>query len=570
MISPFAACTSNDGAPRAVQASDGGQDATGGTQVDASSDGTRPDAGDAGQVAFDFVDLGRSVATHEDWETDITILPPPPLSAAVTEEARIAVRNQAPTARDAVIELLVDGTLVRTVPVSLSPGAVHGEIVRPVDGSTSPRHVQARLVDAGGHTLLSHRVATTVLAPPQGVRSLGYAGATWFELFNFLPGYLHRDGPKIEQAVRASLTATLDGLVAVGANTLIVSYPEFGTTLFHPSTVAFTDYHGTLDPNLFPPTPFSQFTPWTAAHWWQAQGYQAAPTFELFELLLAEADVRSMNVFLGLGRSGDYEFSNDVYSANHNTGPPIDNKARYYPNINDRAGQLIDVDTRKVDELLSLYGHHRSFYGFYLSQETTELSGIDVAYYSPVSSFIHTRSPERPVMVSCAGLVAQLNPDLAQAIANGGWDILAMQDSVGAGLTELSGYTYVPSARIQELDGVMSTIRAATDTANVSAAHPKHLWSVTEVWEMNGACGYSCPYPATWERVSQQFAIAAKYVDVVTFNETTGYMRFLGDPRPFSDGQWIAADGVPIITGYDSRARELTGGYAVVVTGSSK
>ncbi len=273
----------------------------------------------------------------------------------------------------------------------------------------------------------------------------------------------------LERCTRESIQT----MKSLGVTTLILAYAEYNGTFFYPSEIEFYDQD--IQRNV--------------------QGSDCP--FDVYGVVLDEADRLGMQVFLGLGRGGDtkllWEFDKSDWKQ--------------------RNEAAIEVGTRVARELDKTFGRHPSFAGWYLTHEMNDLSRAS-AYYDPLAEFCHSLAPRRPVLAAPSGTPVVTKELLAKSKV----DIFAYQDAVGAGYVPYK-YTYKPEERMATLDEIYSRY------ARWHVDSGKRFWSDLEILEMDGKQGYSAAYPATFERVKRQIEIEAKHVEMLTGYAWHGYMQ---------------------------------------------
>jgi len=252
----------------------------------------------------------------------------------------------------------------------------------------------------------------------------------------------------------------IDAMKRIGMSTIIITYVEYKIS-FYPSNFLDFPYYG----------------------------------IDVVGLILEQADKNGMHVFLGLGRGNDdlllWEGLGDY----------------------DRIQKGIDFSNSVAQELWDMYGHHPSFYGWYLTHEANDI-GRASNYYNPVADFCKNLSPEKPVMIAPAG-----TPIISEWLLNTSKvDIFAYQDAVGAGYKNYE-YTHDPEIRIADLDSVYGYYSSLHENTN------KHIWTDLEIWRSNPETGYTPFIPGPIDQIKKQINLEAKYVDFITGYEFFSMME---------------------------------------------
>lgn len=243
---------------------------------------------------------------------------------------------------------------------------------------------------------------------------------------------------------------------------------------------------------------------------------QAAMTArDPMEALLRAADRHDIKVFIGAGFYGFWQ---------------------------DTLRNMVDPDVTKrafkaMEQLYARYGHHPSFYGWYLPDEL----GI-CPYYS--EDFIrytnlytaHGKSFDSKLQV----LIAPYGTNMLKAddtyvrqLERLDCDIIAYQDEVGV---QKSTAAHTPA--------YYEALRKAHDKAGRAA-----LWADMEVFQFEGNVYYSALLPAPMERIEQQIKSISPYVDKILMYQYLGMFNkpgttaFCGHPnstRLYSDyATWL-------------------------------
>lgn len=420
---------------------------------------------------------GEKSASDSRAPSGFLVIPPGPVTDRIRVELRLGFRNTSDQPRSYRVTFHADrrvperfiGEQTITVP---SGGTALASAWWPTAGEAGRRRLLYRAVGAG-RTYSGSWPLDVVAAP---TRALPYLQGAWLDGLSATEG-LDAQGPA---AVQNEIRSAVRAMNRLGMRILIFTYAEWYGRFFYPGKVEFYDRDS------------------------EKLVRAADCEVDVIEPIMAEADRTGQKVFLGLGRSGDlhllWEFEK--------------------PGWADRNRAAIKVATDVARELWERYGHHRSFYGWYLTHEMNDLAR-SADYYNPVTEFCKSLAPEKPVLIAPAGTPIW-NADTIRASKV---DIIAPQDAVGSGYMPYVN-TWDPNKRIAALEGIYS------DYSAVHADTGKHLWTDLEIWEMDGAHGYGHAYPPSIDRVRKQIDIQKRHVDVLTAYAFFGFMQQPRSKRP--------------------------------------
>ncbi len=422
-------------------------------------------------------------------EPSFAVIPPGPVALGARLEVRLAVQNSADTEMPAHVAFFLDaespdsmiGEQTITVPAH---GKGLARVWHTCNAPAGTREIRYKLKTPSGERTGTWPVEIVDWA----TRALPYLQGMWIEPLAVLLGAADTKPETLRQAIKDSVAA-MDRL---GVRVLIIAYVEYLGQFFCPSGIEFFDA--------------------------DVQRTSKGPdcSFDMVGAFLSEADAHGMHVFLGLGRSGDtrllWEFDK--------------------PDWDSRNAKVMDIAKNVARELWQKYGAHRSFYGWYLTHEMSDLARAS-AYYDPLARYCHELAAEKPVLVAPSGTPV-ITPELLAASAV---DIFAYQDAVGAGYVPYE-YTYRPENRIAMLDDIYKRYSAWHANAG------KHFWSDLEIWEMDGSQGYGGSYPASFSRVKRQIDIECRYAEVLTGYSYHGFLQSPGasSEKPVAQAQKFYLD----------------------------
>lgn len=215
------------------------------------------------------------------------------------------------------------------------------------------------------------------------------------------------------------------------------------------------------------------------------------PCEDPIEEILSEADECGVKVFLGNGFYGDWRKAGE--------------------NIKSQA--VIDRSFRAMDELAVLYGHHKSFYGWYFPDETCiilRFSKDFIKYVNLCSARCRELTPEKKTLIAPYGTNLVLSSDyFVRSLAETDVDFIAYQDEVG-----------VKKTKVDRTEKIFEKLRRAHDKAGRA-----ELWADIELFDFEGMVYKSALIPASFERIKKQIENAVPYVDKILSYQYLGLMN---------------------------------------------
>lgn len=220
------------------------------------------------------------------------------------------------------------------------------------------------------------------------------------------------------------------------------------------------------------------------------------PCSDPIEEILDEADKCNVKVFLGNGFYGDWT------------------KASY----NIKSKEVIDRSFRAMEELTALYGHHKSFYGWYFPDETCiilKFSKDFVKYVNLCSAECHKLTPQKKTLIAPYGTnLALANGAYVKTLSELDVDFIAYQDEVG-----------VKKTKVQRTEKIFERLKKAHDKAGRA-----QLWADIELFDFEGMVYKSALVPAKFERIEKQLINAAPYCDKILSYQYLGIMNPADSP----------------------------------------
>lgn len=215
------------------------------------------------------------------------------------------------------------------------------------------------------------------------------------------------------------------------------------------------------------------------------------PCSDPIEELLDEADKYNIKVFLGNGFYGDWRKANQ----------------------NIKSQEVIDRSFRAMEEIATLYAHHKSFYGWYFPDETCiilKFSKDFMNYVNLCSARCHLLTPEKKTLIAPYGTnLVRANNKFIRQLTELDVDFIAYQDEVG-----------VRKTKVDKTKRLFEKLRVAHDKAGRS-----ELWADIELFDFEGMVYKSALIPAPFDRIQQQIENVAPYVDKILGYQYLGLMN---------------------------------------------
>ncbi len=157
----------------------------------------------------------------------------------------------------------------------------------------------------------------------------------------------------------------------------------------------------------------------------------------------------------------------------------------------------------------SIEGHFSAGYMEFMREFTPSLKAL---------------APDRRVLIAPYGTNKVIEDDRfvqrLRALGTAGVDFIAYQDEVG-----------VRKTRVDQLPAIYARLRRLHDRAAEGGHAAPALWADTEIFEFEGATYASALVPASLQRIRQQLAALAPYVDTMLCYQTHGLMNPPDSPQ---------------------------------------
>lgn len=219
--------------------------------------------------------------------------------------------------------------------------------------------------------------------------------------------------------------------------------------------------------------------------------FENMPCSDPIEEILDEADRLDVKVFLGNGFYGDWR----------------------RPKYNITTKEVIDLSFKAMEELTTLYGHHKSFYGWYFPDETCIIlhySKPFLAYVNACSREARLITPEKKTLIAPYGTnLALTNERFVRDLTNLDVDFIAYQDEVG-----------VKKTKVDRTARIFERLKKAHDKAGRA-----ELWADIELFDFEGLVYNSALIPAPFERIRKQIENVSPYVNNILAYQYLGLMN---------------------------------------------
>jgi len=293
----------------------------------------------------------------------LTLIPPSPVTDQITLEIRGAVWNREGVSKTFDMTLYLDSVESRRVihrkQVEVGPGSAEGVTFRWPTAGQAGRH-RIILTAASGSLKKRREQPIDIIQSP--VRSTRKICGAWVDIYHHCEAegrYFNADLAKMtDDQWRELVRGMHDIEMNVLVNTMLFqNYTHYGK-----HAIEKEGYHGKAyyPSRLFP-------------------GRMPTASDDSLEAILSEADKHGMHVFPGIGTYAFFDFT------------PA--SLRWHKKV--------------AGEVWERYGHHPSFYGWYVSDEIAGHLGDDpirwkqiVAFFREFQTHCRTLAPDKPVMLA--------------------------------------------------------------------------------------------------------------------------------------------------------------------------
>jgi len=304
--------------------------------------------------------VGREARTPA--KVSLTLIPPSPVTDQITLDIRAALRNAETTARTFAVAVYLDketpANLLYQAQVPVDTHSAKGIAFRWATKGHAGNHRVVLVARSGFQTQRAGQPIEILASPMRSTRRLGGA---WVDLYH----HNEEEGIPFNEEL-AKMTDTqwrelVRAMHAVDQNILVITMMFQNFTHRGQHQIETEGYHGRAyyPSKLFP-------------------GRMPTASPDPLEAILSEADRLGMHVMPGVGIYAFFDYS------------------------------LASLEWHKqiAAELWARYGHHPSFYGWYVSGEkdgglgTAEERREIVEFFRQFTPYVHGLAPDKPVMLA--------------------------------------------------------------------------------------------------------------------------------------------------------------------------
>lgn len=299
----------------------------------------------------------------------LALIPPSPVTDKITLDIRGAVENLSNSSRTFLLALYLDqetpSALVRTKRLQIPAHASVGIFYRRSTQGWSGRHHVILVATSGGRRVRSEREIQVL---PSSVRSTRTIDGAWVGIVHWSEEEGSHWNEDIRKLTDDDWRQQIFGMHKLGMDTVVIQEVFRNDAYYGTNNIATAGYHGLA---YYPSALYPGRVSMTAC--------------DPIEAILSAADQLNMNVFLGVGAYAWFDFS---------------------------PGALA-WSKRVATELWQRYGHHPSFYGWYVSaeaygslipdqgeQEKDHYRQQVIAFFREFQAYCRSLAPEKPLMLA--------------------------------------------------------------------------------------------------------------------------------------------------------------------------
>jgi hypothetical protein len=340
-------------------------------------------------------------------EVSLTLIPPSPVTDRIMLDIRGAVRNEGLGTNRFTVSVYLDSAwrwnCLHRETLEVGPGSAAGFKFRWPTKGRAGNHTFIMVAEGGGKKLRSERPIKIVASE---MRSTGVIGGTWSGIYHWSEQEGRLWNADIKKLTDDQWREQVRGMHSIGMDIIVLQESFRNQKYVDKHAIEKEGYQGLAfyPSGLYP-------------------GRMPIAARDPLEAIYAEADALGMQVFAGVGLYAWFDFT--------------EGSLAWHKNV--------------ADELWERYGHHDSFYGWYVSGEIAGNLGVDDRHREELVSFFrgfgaHVRkfAPDKPVMLAsnshgireAKGYYAKLLPHL-DILCPFGFHRMSHRDLTGEEAAEL-------------------------------------------------------------------------------------------------------------------------------------
>lgn len=320
---------------------------------------------------FSFVLLGIAPfqAFGQQPGARLELIPPSPVTDKIVLDIRGAVENNRDSEGQYTVSIYLDResgrSLLHSETVKISAHGNVGIFYRHPTESWTGHH---RIILVAASRDGKARATQNLDVLPSKIRSTRAIDGAWVGIAHWSEEEGRHWNSTIRKLTEDDWRQQIDGMHGIGMDTVVIQESFRNQEYYGRNTISSTGYKGLAyyPSDLFP-------------------GRAQVAARDALEAILSEADRLQMNVFLGVGMYAWFDFSEPS----------------------------LEWHKKVAAELWRRYGHHPSFYGWYVSEETYGSLIPDegesakeryrkevIAFFREFQTFVRQLAPEKPIMLA--------------------------------------------------------------------------------------------------------------------------------------------------------------------------
>ena len=303
------------------------------------------------------------VAAGPPGEVSLTLIPPSPVTDKITLDVRTAVWNQSAEAQTFDVAVFVDqedpANLLHSESLHLDANTCKGTKFRWSTDGYAGQHTLILVAKSDTHT---HRTTQPIQVLASDIRSTRQIDGAWFEFYHWSEAEGRPWNKEIRKTTDSEWREMIAAMHHIGMDIVIVQEVFRNQKYVGKHKIETEGYGGEA---YYPSKLYSQRKDIGAK--------------DPLGAVLAEADKHGMHVMLGVGLYAWFDFT---------------------------PASLL-WHKQVAGELWERYGHHPSFYGWYVSEEIAGNLGADTArrdeivhFFKEFKEHVNTLAPDKPVMLA--------------------------------------------------------------------------------------------------------------------------------------------------------------------------